>query len=204
MDRDDPDISSVAPTAHADEQAPQFAVGVRLQAVRLDHGLSQRELARRANITNGTLSLIEQGKVSPSLSSLEKILKAVPMSLPDFFAKAPQAPVLHPAANWATVENGSARTRLMPLCNGLENGYLVECELAPHAVETAVSFLGGKGGYIAGLVLEGSLGLTVGSTQHRIGPGDGFQCPGSRNQQFCNLGDRPCRFVLVASPVGAG
>ena len=52
-----------------------FDVGRRLQSIRQSIGLSQRELARRANITNGSLSMIEQGKVSPSISSLEKILK---------------------------------------------------------------------------------------------------------------------------------
>ena len=37
-------------------------VSVRLKAVRLMHGLSQRELAKRAGVTNGMISLIEQGR----------------------------------------------------------------------------------------------------------------------------------------------
>jgi DNA-binding XRE family transcriptional regulator len=34
-------------------------VGARLRSVRQMHGLSQRELARRAGVTNGLISLIE-------------------------------------------------------------------------------------------------------------------------------------------------
>ena len=60
--------------------------GARLQALRKQQGLSQRELARRAEVTNSTLSMIEQGKVSPSISSLEKILVAIPMTLQEFFS----------------------------------------------------------------------------------------------------------------------
>ena len=39
-------------------------VAERLRFVRNKHGLSQRELAKRAGVTNGTISLIEQGRVA--------------------------------------------------------------------------------------------------------------------------------------------
>jgi transcriptional regulator with XRE-family HTH domain len=60
-------------------------IAVRLQKVRKIYGLSQRELAKRAGVTNSSVSMIEQGRVSPSLSSLEKLLKGIPMSTKDFF-----------------------------------------------------------------------------------------------------------------------
>ena len=70
-------------------------VGARLRSVRITFGLSQRALARRAGVTNGLISLIEQNRVSPSVSSLKKVLDGVPMTLAEFFtldmAAAPQA-----------------------------------------------------------------------------------------------------------------
>src|ERR1700683_5798374 len=70
-------------------------VGARLRSVRTSFSLSQRELARRAGVTNGLISLIEQNRVSPSVSSLKKVLDGVPMSLAEFFtldlSAAPQA-----------------------------------------------------------------------------------------------------------------
>src|ERR1700751_2396411 len=70
-------------------------VGARLRSVRTTFGLSQRELARRAGVTNGLISLIEQNRVSPSVSSLKKVLDGVPMSLAEVFtldlSDAPQA-----------------------------------------------------------------------------------------------------------------
>src|ERR1700741_1489139 len=60
-------------------------VGARLRSVRTSFGLSQRALARRAGVTNGLISLIEQNRVSPSVSSLKKVLDGVPMSLAEFF-----------------------------------------------------------------------------------------------------------------------
>ncbi len=61
-------------------------IAVRLQQVRKMYGLSQRELAKRAGVTNSSISMIEQGRVSPSFSSLEKLLKGIPMNLRDFFS----------------------------------------------------------------------------------------------------------------------
>ena len=63
-----------------------FDVGARLSAVRKMHHMSQRELAKRAGVTNGTISLIEQNRVSPSVSSLRKVLQGLPMSFSDFFS----------------------------------------------------------------------------------------------------------------------
>ena len=60
-------------------------VGTRLRALRNLRNISQRELAKRCGVTHSSLSLIEQGKVSPSVSSLKKILDAIPMSVGDFF-----------------------------------------------------------------------------------------------------------------------
>src|ERR1700756_3010082 len=61
-------------------------IGAHLKAVRQLHGLSQRELAKRAGVTNGMISLIEQNRVSPSVSSLKKVLDGIPMALAEFFA----------------------------------------------------------------------------------------------------------------------
>ena len=60
-------------------------VGAHLKAVRQMYGLSQRELAKRAGVTNGLISLIEQNRVSPSVSSLKKVLDGIPMALAEFF-----------------------------------------------------------------------------------------------------------------------
>jgi transcriptional regulator with XRE-family HTH domain len=62
-------------------------VGKQLRAVRTAFGLSQRELAKRASVTNGMISLIEQDRVSPSIGSLQKILSAFPMTMAEFFTR---------------------------------------------------------------------------------------------------------------------
>src|SRR5690606_7027503 len=65
---------------------PTLDVGTRLKTIRKLKGLSQRELAKRAGVTNSTISMIEKNSVSPSVSSLKKVLGGIPMSLVEFFS----------------------------------------------------------------------------------------------------------------------
>ena len=68
---------------------PGAGVGVRLRYVRELHGLSQRELARRAGLNHGTVGCIEKETISPSVGSLRKILDSLPMTLSEFFSLDP-------------------------------------------------------------------------------------------------------------------
>ncbi len=63
-----------------------FDLGARLRSLREMHGLSQRELAKRAGVSNAIISLIEQNRNSPSVGSLKRVLDGLPISLADFFA----------------------------------------------------------------------------------------------------------------------
>ena len=67
-----------------------FEIGTRLKSARLMRRLSQRELARKSGVTNGLISQIEQNHSSPSVSTLKRILDAIPMSLTDFFTEESQ------------------------------------------------------------------------------------------------------------------
>ncbi len=82
---------------------------MRIRAVRKMHGLSQRRLAERAGVTNGTISLIEQNKISPSVGSLKKVLDGIPMSLADFFSNevVPRGQIFFTAGELVELAGGS-------------------------------------------------------------------------------------------------
>src|SRR5690625_5609722 len=73
-----------------DPPPAEFDLGQRLKWVRERNGLSQRELARRAGVTNSNISMIEQGAVSPTVNSLTRLLDVIPLSLAQFFACDPE------------------------------------------------------------------------------------------------------------------
>src|SRR4029453_13068896 len=90
-------------------------VAARLKSVRQMHGLSQRELAKRARVTNGMISLIEQGRARPSVASLKKVLDGLPMSLAEFFTMDPAgtAQVFYGKGELVELGEGAVSLRLV-------------------------------------------------------------------------------------------
>ena len=64
-------------------------IGIRLRILRQSHGYSQRELAKRAGVTNGFISQLESARINTSLSALKRVLDAIPIGLSEFFAYEP-------------------------------------------------------------------------------------------------------------------
>ena len=91
IDGGDHNPEETAGRSDADAGDPSEGVGSRLRYLRDMHGLSQRELARRAGLTHGTIGSIERDAISPSVGSLRKILDSFPMTLSEFFALNPDS-----------------------------------------------------------------------------------------------------------------
>lgn len=58
-----------------------LAPGKRLSEIRQQQGLSQRRAAELSGLTHSAISTIEQDKVSPAISTLQKLLKVYGLSL---------------------------------------------------------------------------------------------------------------------------
>lgn len=63
----------------------------RLSEIRQQQGLSQRRAAELSGLTHSAISTIEQDKVSPAISTLQKLLKVYGLSLSEFFSE-PEKP----------------------------------------------------------------------------------------------------------------
>jgi len=63
----------------------EFDVGRRLREVRMGRGLSIRSLAEQCSLNVNTLSLIENGHTSPSVSTLQVIAQTLQIPISTFF-----------------------------------------------------------------------------------------------------------------------
>ena len=66
-------------------EAVYAELGKRIAAYRREQGLSQEELAGRADIDRSHMGFIEQGRRKPTIASLFKICRALKISLEDLF-----------------------------------------------------------------------------------------------------------------------
>lgn len=145
----------------------------RLKSIRDAVGFSQRELAKRAGVTNSSISMIEQGQVSPSIQSLARILAAFPISLADFFSFKFSAEV-HPHSTVDLVVQSLINVRQLD----------AQTEHLLAGQSTAFSALAVDS---CGVVLNGKLQLTLLSGSHLLSEGDSFYIPASQLSRFINL-----------------
>jgi transcriptional regulator with XRE-family HTH domain len=63
----------------------QISVGKRLREIRTLRGLSMRSLAEMSGLNINTLSLIENGHTSPSVSTLQQLAQSLQVNITEFF-----------------------------------------------------------------------------------------------------------------------
>jgi transcriptional regulator with XRE-family HTH domain len=175
-------------------------VGVHLRAVRTMYGLSQRELAKRAGVTNGLISLIEQNRVSPSVSSLKKVLDGIPMSLAEFFtldlSASPQ--VFFRASELTDLGDRSVSLRLVAARRPHRAMSVMHERYAPGA-DTGSDMLRHEGEE-GGVVVSGRIELTVGGETRVLGAGDAYYFASAVPHRFRNTGTEACEIISASTP----
>lgn len=63
----------------------QIKVGKQIQRLRELKGISQQDLAAKCNFEKSNMSRLEAGRVNPTLSTLEKICKALEVNISELF-----------------------------------------------------------------------------------------------------------------------
>ncbi len=175
-------------------------IGTRFKALREKAGLSQRELAKRAGVTNGFISQIENNAVSPSVASLSKLLSKVPTSMAEFFAvddpqpeqfytrKHEQPEIGQGRISYRQVGHFHSERHIGMLRETLQSGADTGSEMLTHS------------GQECGVIIQGQLELTVEQQTVLLHVGDGYYFDSTRPHRFRNIADEDCIIVSANSP----
>lgn len=175
-------------------------VGSRIRRLRMAYGLSQRELAKQASVTNGAISMIEQNRVSPSVASLKKILSVFSLSLADFFAEefAADQQLVFRAHEMSRLSDGPVILRQVGgeivdrRMQVLHETYVPGGDTGPDMLQHE--------GEEGGIIVSGEIELTVGGLQEVLGPGDGYYFSSQLPHRFRNIGQVDCELVSSCTP----
>ncbi len=199
-------------------------VGPRLRAHREQRQLSLRELARRLSISPSALSQIETGKSRASVSTLYAIVSELGISLDELFGghqpprraagrppKAQAAAKARPAGEPAGLD--SDRVQRSGTRHGIDLQSGVRWERLTAQPDAEADFLyvvydvGGSSsqddlfmrhaGREYGLVLSGTLEVTVGFETYALGPGDSISFDSTIPHRLRNTGSKPVTGVWL-------
>ncbi len=175
-------------------------ISVRLQKVRKIYGLSQRELAKRAGVTNSSVSMIEQGRVSPSLSSLEKLLKGIPMNLRDFFSINFDDHSDCFFRGYQMFSRSDKHIDYYRLAKDQEDSRShLSYEVYGPGSDTGESMLVDPG-RASGFVVQGSLEVIINSQLEALEAGDGFIVEAGHPYRFRNVTDTKAILIINRCP----
>ncbi len=175
-------------------------VGARLAQVRTRAGLSQRALAKKAGITNSTISLIEGNNTNPSVGALKRVLDAIPIGLAEFFAMDLEGDRTFVYRAKDLVEIGKGKISYLQVGRtmaGRKLQMLWEC-YQPGSDSGRVPL--SHDGEECGLVIAGQIEVTVDGERQTLSAGDAYSFDSSRLHRFRCIGDEPARVVSACTP----
>lgn len=175
-------------------------LGSRLKALRKKLGVSQRELARLSSVNNGTISLIEQNKTSPSVAILKRLLDTMSLSLGEFFDSESMAAEQRFFRADELPEYGSGKVFFRQVAANkfgqqlqiLRERYLPKGDTG----KEMLSHVGEEGG----LVLSGEIEITVGEQVAVLSAGDAYHFDSKIPHRFRNRGGEECEILSVCTP----
>ena len=176
-------------------------VGARLRMLRAGAGLSIRALAEKSGLNVNTLSLIENGKSSPSVSTLQQLASGLGVPVTAFFVtEQGTKTVVHqkdgdrPRAVFShgVIEDlgaGMARFGAEPL--------IVTLEANADSGKNPIVHTGREFVYC----LEGRVAYTVDAETYFMEPGDSLLFEAYLPHRWKNADAKPSRLLLVLCPL---
>ncbi|HZK10058.1 MAG TPA: XRE family transcriptional regulator [Clostridia bacterium] len=174
-------------------------IGERLKDLRHKNGLTQEELADRSDLTKGFISQIENANTSPSVDTMESLVRALGTNMSDFFKEDQPIHVVYyneDAFSAFYEKLGSTISWIVP--DAQKN------HMEPVLLELAA---GGKSktytpfeGEAFGYVLEGEIDLHYGDEDYQVKSGDCFYFEANRPHSISNPSKEKAKVLWVLTP----
>jgi len=177
----------------------QEAVGELVRRLREQRGLTLRALGGATGFSPSFLSQLENGLVSPSISSMERIANTLGVTLGEFFASlgSSEGGLVVRAAARAQLPSGWSHATLEAL-SPMQRGRLVEpllVTLEPGGRSSKHPTAKAREEFA--FVMEGDLALTLGPDTFRLAAGDSVTILRGELRRWRNEGSRPARILVV-------
>ncbi len=182
------------------QPSTEINVGRRMRELRIERDLSIRALAEKSGLNVNTLSMIENAKTSPSVSTLQQVATALDVPINAFFETQiyPQSIVFQKVGNrpsaafthgtLADLGAGFARSGLEP--------FVVTLKPQADSGDTPIVHTGLEFVYC----LEGCITYEVEGETFNLESGDSLLFEAHLPHRWRNAGDTPSRSLLLLCP----
>lgn len=186
---------------HDPDAEQEIHVGRRLRLLRAERGLSIRALAEISGLNVNTLSLIENGRTSPSVNTLQQLARALNAPITAFFeTSAPKKKIVYqkngnrPAAVFSY---GALEDLASGLASDHAQPFIVTLKPKAESGATPIVHTGQELIYC----LEGRITYLIESEAYELEPGDSLVFQAYLPHRWLNPGDVQARALLILCPL---
>jgi transcriptional regulator with XRE-family HTH domain len=192
-------LAAIEPV-NGNPKTTEINVGQRLRELRAQQNLSVRSLAELSGLNFNTLSLIENGKSSPSVSTLQHLAGALGVPIAAFFETSTEVKEVLFQKSGQRPKAEFAHGLLEDLGNGLMLGdgvpLLISLNPMSDSGKNTLSHTGQEFVYC----LEGDLQYTIGDQVFQLESGDSLIFEAHLPHRWENKSQAVSRFLLVLCP----
>lgn len=178
-------------------------VGRRLRELRIEHELSIRALAERSGLNANTLSLIENNKTSPSVSTLQRIATALEVPITAFFeTDVPKNSIAHIVARnrpRLAFAHGTLEDLGAGLTNRAVEPFVVTLEPNANSGDTPIVHTG----FEFVFCLQGRMTYLIEDRSYALEPGDSLLFESYLPHRWQNVEPNQAQAILVLYPADA-
>ena len=148
-------------------------IGAKLKELRTLKGLTQEELADRAELSKGFISQLERDLTSPSIATLMDILQCLGTTIGEFFNETPEEQIVFGKNDYFTKEDTELKNEIKWIIPNAQKNIMEPIHLllspggftypdTPHEGEEF------------GYVLQGSISIHLGNRTYKAKKGESF------------------------------
>jgi transcriptional regulator with XRE-family HTH domain len=180
-----------------------YQFGDKIRTVRERKGMTLREVATRAGLSESLISQIERNRVSPAINTLLAIVEILDIDL-DYlfrdFKRDRTVNLVRVADRRRTTAGGVAYERLShTVGEGEEHAIEAYLITVPPGGQSASEKHGHRGREL-GVILSGRGELTIGKQTIPLDPGDSVSFQADAPHALANRGKRPLTALWVTTP----
>jgi len=179
---------------------PSIDVGRNLRDLRAEHGFSIRSLAELSGLNVNTLSMIENGKSSPSVSTLQQLARALSVPITAFFETDVLENNISYQKSGQRLQAAFSHGALADLGAGLtiQGGQPLLVTLEPMANSGPTPIV--HTGHEFVFCLEGHLSYTIEDHIYNLDPGDSLLFEAHLPHFWQNIGESTSQSLLIMCP----
>ncbi len=172
-------------------------IGEKIRILRIERGLTQEELADRAELSKGFISQIERDLTSPSIATLEDILTCLGTDCGEFFAVSDRPQVVFSDDDYFVKEDPTRKSRIEWIVPNAQKNAMEPIRLTLEAGGSTMPDNPHEGEEF-GYVIRGNVEIHIGKERFKVRKGESFYFYPNREHYISSL--KGAELLWVSTP----